>query len=61
MEKANFSLTLSNKGEFGWAGAASTYFWIDPEFEITGVVMAQVLGSNATLGDQIKGASYQFL
>jgi CubicO group peptidase (beta-lactamase class C family) len=28
-------------GEFGWAGAASTYFWIDPAEELIGIQMAQ--------------------
>jgi CubicO group peptidase (beta-lactamase class C family) len=28
-------------GEFGWAGAANTYFWIDPQEELIGVLMAQ--------------------
>jgi CubicO group peptidase (beta-lactamase class C family) len=28
-------------GEFGWAGAASTYFWIDPREQFIGVQMAQ--------------------
>jgi CubicO group peptidase (beta-lactamase class C family) len=28
-------------GEFGWAGAANTYFWIDPREQLIGVLMAQ--------------------
>ena len=28
-------------GEYGWAGAASTYFWIDPAEELIGILMAQ--------------------
>jgi CubicO group peptidase (beta-lactamase class C family) len=28
-------------GEFGWAGAAKTYYWIDPQEEVVGVLMAQ--------------------
>ena len=28
-------------GEFGWAGAANTYYWVDPNEEIVGVLMAQ--------------------
>ena len=52
------SLSLSNKGEYGWAGAASTYFWIDPEYEITGIVMSQFLGSEISLGEEIKSITY---
>jgi CubicO group peptidase (beta-lactamase class C family) len=30
-------------GEHGWAGAAKTYFWIDPEDEIIGIMMSQAM------------------
>ncbi|MEL6686150.1 MAG: serine hydrolase domain-containing protein, partial [Pseudomonadota bacterium] len=29
-----------------WSGAASTYYWIDPETETTGVFMTQVIGGH---------------
>jgi CubicO group peptidase (beta-lactamase class C family) len=28
-------------GEYGWGGAATTYFWVDPVEELIGIVMAQ--------------------
>jgi CubicO group peptidase (beta-lactamase class C family) len=28
-------------GEFGWSGAANTYYWVDPQEEIVGLLMAQ--------------------
>lgn len=31
-------------GEFGWAGAARTYYWVDPQEELVGVLMTQLLG-----------------
>lgn len=34
-----------NVGSYGWAGAANTYFWIDPVDEIIGMVMTQLLPS----------------
>jgi CubicO group peptidase (beta-lactamase class C family) len=30
-------------GEFGWAGAAKTYYWVDPKEEIIGIVMTQFM------------------
>ena len=30
-------------GEFGWAGAAKTYYWVDPREEIIGIFMSQRL------------------
>ena len=32
--------------EFGWAGAASTYYWIDPVEEMVGVFMTQYQGTD---------------
>ncbi len=28
-------------GEFGWAGAANTYYWVDPVEKLIGVLMSQ--------------------
>ncbi len=30
-------------GEYGWAGAAKTYFWVDPKEELVGILMAQYM------------------
>lgn len=32
-------------GEFGWAGAAKTHYWVDPEEEVVGLFMTQSLMS----------------
>ena len=29
-------------GEYGWAGAANTYFWIDPVEEFIAIFLAQI-------------------
>jgi CubicO group peptidase (beta-lactamase class C family) len=52
---------LTSMGEFGWAGAASTYFWIDPEEDLIGITMAQYLGAKIPLGDDMRNAVYQAL
>ena len=36
---------LSSKGDYGWGGAASTVFWVDPVEEITVVFLTQLLPS----------------
>lgn len=33
--------SLRSVGEFGWGGAAQTYFWIDPAEDFIGVMMTQ--------------------
>jgi CubicO group peptidase (beta-lactamase class C family) len=30
-------------GEYGWAGAAKTYFWVDPSEELVGLFMSQYM------------------
>lgn len=34
---------VTSAGEYGWAGAANTYFWIDPVEEFIGLFMTQYL------------------
>ncbi len=34
--------TPDSNGIFRWGGYASTYFWIDPEEQLIGIVMAQL-------------------
>jgi len=55
------ALGLTSDGEHGWAGAASTYFWVDPAEDVVGVVMSQYLGSKIPIGDDIRVAAYQAL
>ncbi|MEM7099948.1 MAG: serine hydrolase domain-containing protein [Pseudomonadota bacterium] len=54
-------LSLTGDGEFGWAGAASTYFWVDPARQMTGVLMSQYLGASMPLSDDVRTAAYQLL
>jgi CubicO group peptidase (beta-lactamase class C family) len=30
-------------GEFGWSGAAKTYYWVDPQEELVGILMTQYM------------------
>jgi len=55
------ALSLTGIGEGGWAGAASTYFWVDRDRQFAGVVMTQYLGATVPIGDFIKSAAYQTL
>ncbi len=48
-------------GEYGWAGAANTYYWIDPREEIVGVLMTQkLMGFDAPQAD-FQALTYQAL
>ena len=48
---------LGNKGEFGWAGAAATYFLVDSKKEISAVLMTQALNGDPSL----KNHFYKFI
>ncbi len=37
----------SSVGEYGWGGAASTVFWIDPLEDLSTILMTQLMPSNA--------------
>ena len=52
---------LTGDGEFGWSGAGSTYFWVDPAERMSGVVMAQYTASHLPLGYDMHTAAYQAL
>ena len=55
------AMSLTNNGEFGWAGAASTYFWIDPSEKMVGVIMTQYLGSILPMSEEMRASAYQML
>jgi CubicO group peptidase (beta-lactamase class C family) len=38
---------LSGKGEFGWGGVASTWFFVDPEHDLAAVFMTQLVPSSS--------------
>ena len=42
-------LNNTNLGEFGWAGAAGTFFLVDPQKKLTAVLMTQVINANKSL------------
>ena len=53
---------LDSLGSFGWGGAASTYFWIDPMEDLAVVFMSQLLPSSAwPIRRELKALVYQAL
>ena len=48
---------LGSVGEFGWAGAASTYFLVDNSKEMTALLMTQVLNGSP----ELKNDFYRFI
>ncbi|HRX61186.1 MAG TPA: serine hydrolase domain-containing protein [Candidatus Competibacter sp.] len=53
---------LSSPGEFGWGGAASTAFWVDPVEDITALLFTQLFPSSThPLRPQLRQLVYQAL
>jgi CubicO group peptidase (beta-lactamase class C family) len=53
---------LSSVGDYGWGGAASTAFWVDPAEDITVLFLTQLLPSSThPIRPQLKQLVYQAL
>ncbi len=48
-------------GEYGWGGAASTYFWISPKDDLFVIVLQQFMPFNPTLEAKLKPIIYDAL
>jgi CubicO group peptidase (beta-lactamase class C family) len=51
----------SSVGEYGWSGAESTYFWIDPREQLFGVLMLQLEPYTVRYGWLLQSLAYQAL
>jgi len=45
-------------GEFGWAGAAKTYYWVDPAEDMVGLFMAQYMTGPVTVENTFRTLAY---
>jgi CubicO group peptidase (beta-lactamase class C family) len=52
---------LESVGSFSWGGAAATTFWIDPQEELVGLLMTQLLNNPHPFQQQFKVLTYQAL
>jgi CubicO group peptidase (beta-lactamase class C family) len=48
-------------GEYGWAGAASTYFWIDPREDLFGIFLTQLVEPDFRFAREMMVLTYQAL
>jgi len=46
-------------GEFGWAGAAKTYYWVDPVEDLVGVLMTQFMVGIDLPEQDLRAVTYQ--
>jgi len=54
--------TITSKGEYHWGGAASTFFWIDPEEDLYVVFLTQLIPSSTyPIRRELRARIYQTL
>ena len=50
---------LGSEGTFDWGGAAGTKFWVDPEEDLIGIFMVQILPHRTRMGEEFRLLTYQ--
>jgi len=50
---------MGTAGEYNWGGAAGTKFWIDPQEELIGIFMIQILLNPVDYGSAFRTLTYQ--
>ena len=61
MENIGEAQYTTSLGEFGWSGAAATYFWVDPIRDVTGCVMTQYIGREVPIDGMMQTAAMRML
>ena len=46
-------------GEYGWMGAAKTYYWVDPSEDLVGLFMSQCMTGVESPEKAFRGLVYQ--
>ena len=61
MENVGEAQYTTSLGEFGWSGAATTYFWVDPTKDVTGCFMTQYIGREVPMEGMMQTAAMRML
>ena len=61
MENVGEAQYTTSLGEFGWSGAAATYFWVDPIRDVTGCLMTQYIGREIPIEGMMQTAAMRML
>ncbi len=52
---------LNSDGNYGWSGAAATNFWVDPQEQLVGIVMTQLMDNMLPFQQDFRALTYQAL
>ena len=48
-------------GNYGWSGAAATNFWVDPQEQLVGIIMTQLMDNMLLFQQDFRALTYQAL
>ncbi len=52
---------LNSDGNYGWSGAAATNFWVDPQEQMLGIIMTQLMDNMLPFQQDFRALTYQAL
>ena len=52
---------INSNGTFGWGGAAATDFWVDPQEQVVGIIMTQLMDDQLPFQQDFRALTYQAL
>ncbi len=52
---------LNSDGNYGWSGAAATNFWVDPQEQLVGIIMTQLMDNMHPFQQDFRALVYQAL
>jgi len=52
---------LNSDGNYGWSGAAATNFWVDPQEQLVGIIMTQLMDNALPFQQDFRTLTYQAL
>ena len=52
---------INSEGNYGWSGAAATNFWIDPQEQLVGIIMTQLMDNMLPFQADFRALTYQAL
>ena len=52
---------LNSDGSYGWSGAAATNFWVDPQEQLVGIIMTQLMDNMHLFQQDFRALTYQAL
>ena len=52
---------VNSDGNYGWSGAAATNFWVDPQEQLVGIIMTQLMDNMLPFQQDFRALTYQAL